>query len=152
MGQVLDRLGLKRTGGNYRHITQRIRAYSIDTSHFLGKGWARGLTQETSDSVALSARFNRLPDSEVFKLGSTYQLSKLRSRLLQLGLEYVCAECGISTWREQPLTLHVDHINGNTSDARLENLRFLCPNCHQQTRTWGSKKSAGVAERSTRQF
>lgn len=151
MGQVLDQLGLRRTGGNYSHISQRIQAYALDTSHFLGQGWAKGLTADTSESIARSARFNRLPDSEVFKRESTYQLSKLRCRLIQRGRAYVCTLCGISSWRGRPLTLHVDHINGTLSDARLENLRFLCPNCHQQTKTWGSKKSAGVAERSTRQ-
>jgi hypothetical protein len=37
--------------------------------------------------------------------------------------------------------LHLDHINGDAGDDRLKNLRFLCPNCHQQTATWGNKRS-----------
>lgn len=48
--------------------------------------------------------------------------------------------CGIGNeWNGKPLTLQLDHINGDHSDNRLENLRILCPNCHSQTSTWGMK-------------
>ena len=39
------------------------------------------------------------------------------------------------------LVLHLDHINGKKFDHRLENLRFLCPNCHSQTPTYCGKHS-----------
>lgn len=52
----------------------------------------------------------------------------------------LCEECGqTSIWNGKPLVLHIDHINGDDSDHRLENLRILCPNCHTQTHTWGYK-------------
>ena len=37
------------------------------------------------------------------------------------------------------LSLHLDHINGNNLDHRIENLRLLCPNCHSQTSTYSGK-------------
>jgi Zn finger protein HypA/HybF involved in hydrogenase expression len=54
-------------------------------------------------------------------------------------IEYKCSECGIQTWNNKPLSLHLDHINGRSNDNRLENLRFLCPNCHSQTETYTGK-------------
>ena len=42
-------------------------------------------------------------------------------------------------WNDKKLSLQLDHINGDNSDNRLENLRFLCPNCHTQTETYCSK-------------
>jgi len=54
-------------------------------------------------------------------------------------IPYKCGECGISEWNNKKLALHLDHINGKNSDHRLDNLRFLCPNCHSQTETYTGK-------------
>lgn len=54
-------------------------------------------------------------------------------------LDYKCAICSINTWNNEFLSLELDHINGVYNDNRLENLRFLCPNCHSQTPTHGAK-------------
>ena len=50
---------------------------------------------------------------------------------------YECSECGIKNWNNKPISLQLDHINGNNKDNRLENVRWLCPNYHSQTDTWG---------------
>ena len=44
--------------------------------------------------------------------------------------------CGLSEWINGKLVLELDHINGDHTDNRIENLRYLCPNCHSQTDTF----------------
>lgn len=52
-------------------------------------------------------------------------------------IPYVCEKCGNDgNWQGQILTLQLDHRNGINNDHRLENLRWLCPNCHSQTETF----------------
>ena len=50
-----------------------------------------------------------------------------------------CHNCGLTEWLSGKLLLELDHINGDNTDNRLENLRFLCPNCHSQTPTYKGK-------------
>lgn len=38
-----------------------------------------------------------------------------------------------------PLSLQLDHIDGDPHNNRWDNLRLLCPNCHTQTDTYGFK-------------
>lgn len=69
-----------------------------------------------------------------------YQTFKLNKRLLKEKiLENKCSVCQIDSWNNLPISLHLDHINGESSDHRLENLRLLCPNCHSQTETYCGK-------------
>lgn len=42
-------------------------------------------------------------------------------------------------WNNKPLRLQVDHIDGHSDNNDLTNVRLLCPNCHTQTDTYGSK-------------
>lgn len=54
-------------------------------------------------------------------------------------LGYQCSECGISEWNGKPITLELEHKNGNSADNSLENTCLLCPNCHSQTDTYKAK-------------
>ena len=54
--------------------------------------------------------------------------------------EYKCAICGQEPfWNGKELTLILDHINGFNTDDRLENLRWICPNCNYQLDTTNGK-------------
>jgi hypothetical protein len=68
----------------------------------------------------------------------------IKLRLLAAGVkEAQCEECGISEWRDEPLSLELHQINGERHDNRLENRALLCPNCHSQTDSWGGRNVAG---------
>ena len=54
--------------------------------------------------------------------------------------EYKCSICNLEPfWNGKKLTLILDHINGKNNDDRLNNLRWVCPNCNQQLETTGTK-------------
>jgi hypothetical protein len=126
---VIRRLGFRPSGGMHQMIVHHITRLGLDTSHMTGRGWARGKRGVTS---------HPRPLSEVLVKGSAYQNSgKLRRRLIRAGLKARrCKRCGIDEWLGRPIPLELDHINGDRTDNRLENLRILCPNCHSQTETW----------------
>jgi 5-methylcytosine-specific restriction endonuclease McrA len=51
-----------------------------------------------------------------------------------------CAICGIEdTWNGVTPALIVDHIDGDASDSRRENLRLICPNCDSQLPTYKAR-------------
>jgi len=75
--------------------------------------------------------------------GLGWKSHAIKLKLFEFGLkERRCEKCGQDEiWCGERLSLHLDHINGNHKDNRLENLKVLCPNCHSQTPTYAGKKT-----------
>ena len=68
----------------------------------------------------------------------------LKKILITSGKKYICEDCGIDEWRGKKLTLHLEHIDGDSFNGSIENLKFLCANCHSITDTYcGKNKNTG---------
>jgi len=133
IADVCRKLDIRPVGGNYKTIKKYVKLYNIDKSHFTGQGWNTGENfKNFSKTYSLD---------EILVENSTYTNNgSLKKRLIEEDiLEYKCDECGINEWKRKSISLHLDHINGDNLDNRLENLRLLCPNCHSQTSTYCGK-------------
>lgn len=110
-------------GGTGTKIRERIKSLGISTDHF-----------ETRVCI------KRSPEN-IFIENSTADQKTLRKYYLNGNYtSYECSICGmLPIWQNKPLTLILDHKNGKNKDDRLENLRWVCPNCNQQLDTTGSK-------------
>ena len=81
---------------------------------------------------------HRIAQTQRFYDGLIKERSTLRKHLSILK-GYKCECCGVSEWNSKPITLIVDHINGDAGNNTPSNLRLLCPNCNSQTDTFGGR-------------
>lgn len=122
--EVIDKLGYAtHSGSNNNTVKARIEKYKIDTSHFYRQP---GIIRNEENVFIENSTASQKTLREWYKKGN-YSL-------------YTCSICGQEPfWQGKELTLILDHINGINNDNRLENLRWVCPNCNQQLPTTNGK-------------
>jgi hypothetical protein len=99
--------------------------------------WSKGKTSLTDSRLGSSFE-------EIFCKNSVVASAHIRKLVLKENLkEYKCSneKCSImAVWNDEPLALHLDHVDGDRRNNELSNLRWLCPNCHSQTETYSNKR------------
>lgn len=131
ISEVLFKLGytVKGNSWGYSQVKRRMDDLNLDYSIFKGKSAVMKIT-----------KLNNVKKEDILKENCRHQRIVLRRYVIKNNLiPYKCAICGCTEWQGKTLSLELDHINGVNNDNRLENLRFLCPNCHSQTSTYGSR-------------
>jgi 5-methylcytosine-specific restriction endonuclease McrA len=130
--EVLRKLGYKnRSGAMHKKVKERIDEDGLSTDHM-----------NRLNNSAYRNSHNKTPMKKILVENSTYtNNTRMKIRIINEGvLEYKCEGCGNEgEWLGKAISLQLDHINGVNNDNRIENLRFLCPNCHSQTNTYSGK-------------
>lgn len=133
LSDVCRQLGKTPIGGNVNHVKQLIIKFGLNFSHFTGSSHNKGKTASTK----------KTPKDILIKSDKPQHGFRLKRALVESGHQEVCACCGIGVeWNHNKLVLEVDHINGDRTDHREDNLRFLCPNCHSQTPTYSGRNNS----------
>lgn len=133
--EAIQKMGYEYTGGNIHDIF-------IKRCNELNINWKKELQKRDS---SLTKKYT---DEEIFCKNSLASDTTMRNRYLTIRENsYKCDICGLTTWNNRFISLRVDHINGNHSDNKLENLRLVCPNCDSQLSTYCGKNISNRAKR-----
>ncbi|MFH8573429.1 HNH endonuclease signature motif containing protein [Streptomyces sp. NPDC017993] len=128
---VMRALDLPVNDSSHRRIQRKAAQLQLDVSHFKRKPRRTAQFRRPKPIAADVLCVQPAGSSRVNR-------ERLHRALGEIHVPYRCIDCGnAGEWRGRPITLQIDHINGDWRDNRAENLRYLCPNCHSLTDTWG---------------
>ena len=132
LAEVLRKAGRAQGGGSQETLKKKIKEFNIDISHFTGQGWKTNSNFEEKYTI-----------TTLFVKGHEVSNLTLRRYIDKDNLiPYICSECGCDgKLRGKILTLQLHHKDGDRTNNELNNLTYLCPNCHAITDSYGGKNN-----------
>ena len=129
LSEVLGYFGLINKGNNFKTLKTRLIEENVDYFHL---GWKNAVNK---------GRCKKIPLEDILIEHSVFNRTHLKKRLLKDGLlKNQCSVCGlVELWNGLKIVMILDHINGDSVDNRIENLRMVCPNCDSQLDTFSGK-------------
>lgn len=127
---IVGDLGFNKTSGSMASLVkERILELKVDTSHF-DPFTRKNLNKHELDDILV-------------KNSKYTNINRLKKRLVSENkLEYKCSTCGnVGIWNGIDLKLQLHHKDGVHDNNSIENLEFLCPNCHSQTENYCGKNA-----------
>lgn len=128
---------------NRRHTEP---VYCLHCGKEIGTGWQfknRKYCDNVCNAQHLKAKPSREWQDKALVEGCTWREMRGRWKSLRGRLVAEIGKCEICgqppTWNGQPLSLELDHIDGDLDHNTRDNLRVVCPHCHTQTAHYGSK-------------
>lgn len=138
--QLLIKLGYSSNGsGDYVYVKKKLDDKKIDYSNLFKLQTPNENIVPLNENGKIIRTYNNV---DLFVVDCKVGRSVVKNRIIGDNLiPYICNNCGLKNeWNGKKLSLQLEHKNGINNDNRLENLCFLCPNCHSQTETFGSKR------------
>jgi hypothetical protein len=119
LAQLLEKLDLTMSGGNYANMKKILHRLKVDTTHWNGQGWSKD--KQLKDWTGYS------------------RIAPLKKHLL-VKRGHKCEECLGETWMNKPMPLEIHHKDGDRTNNSEDNLQILCCNCHSLTDNWRNRK------------
>ncbi len=123
MSALLRKLNLRCAGGNFANMKKKIQALNVDCSHWdqeENRAWNKG---------------KQLKDWSNYN-----KIASLKPHLIS-ERGHKCERCNLTEWLGEKIPLEIDHVNGDRTDNKKENLKLLCCNCHSLTPTWRGRNA-----------
>lgn len=128
-----ESVALRKQGHGLRSI-----ANTVGMSWSTIKNWVKDIPVDPKEAHQLYTKSILATESENLKSKEAVKRYLIRTRGNR------CETCGLTEWLDKPITLETEHIDGNKTNNKEDNLLLLCPNCHSYTLTWRRRKPMGT--------
>ena len=134
--EVLMSMGMSPHGSNYITLRKIIDEYDLDLSVI-------SQNRDAEKHKILETNRKEIPIGDIIysNIEKDFNGQSLKRKLINEGIkEEKCEKCGNTMWMGQKIHLHLHHKDGNHKNNYIENLQFLCPNCHAMTENYAGKR------------